>query len=163
MHSRDGQGARLPTEFEWEVASQTCAIAGNFMETEALHPRGLESEGYITKNGTRRWRTAADEQGLKQMFGDVWEWTASAYLPVSGISARCRRGGRVQRQVHVQPDGAARRIVRDAAVAHSANLSQFLSSPCALAVHGNTAGQWRLANNCSFWLTTRRLPRRARG
>src|ERR1035438_2371488 len=56
------------------------------------------------------------------------------------------RGGRrrVQRQVHVQSDGATRRILRDAAVAHSSDLSQLLSAPCALAIYGHTVSQWQL-------------------
>jgi ergothioneine biosynthesis protein EgtB len=57
-------GERLPTEFEWEVASQVCDISGNFVESDALHPK-----------------IAADDGPLAQMFGDVWEWTGSAYLP----------------------------------------------------------------------------------
>jgi ergothioneine biosynthesis protein EgtB len=61
-------GARLATEFEWEVASQGCPIEGNFMESESLHPR-----------------VADESAGLTQMFGDVWEWTASAYLPYPGF------------------------------------------------------------------------------
>jgi ergothioneine biosynthesis protein EgtB len=57
-------GARLATEFEWEVAAQSCPVAGNLLETGALHPRAVESP-----------------EPLAQMFGDVWEWTGSAYLP----------------------------------------------------------------------------------
>ena len=57
-------GARLATEFEWEAAAQVLPVAGNFVESGALHPQ-----------------PAPPAAGLKQMFGDVWEWTASAYLP----------------------------------------------------------------------------------
>jgi ergothioneine biosynthesis protein EgtB len=60
-------GARLATEFEWEVASQVCAIEGNFMDSEVLHPL-----------------VAPESSSLTQMFGDVWEWTGSAYLPYPG-------------------------------------------------------------------------------
>ncbi len=60
-------GARLATEFEWEVASQMCTIEGNFVESGALHPR-----------------QASDDGPLTQMFGDVWEWTGSAYLAYPG-------------------------------------------------------------------------------
>jgi len=60
-------GARLATEFEWEAAAQVSAIEGNFMESEAFHPR-----------------VAPESASLSQMFGDVWEWTASAYLPYPG-------------------------------------------------------------------------------
>jgi len=57
-------GARLPNEFEWEVAARPTAVAGNLLETGALHPRAVESA-----------------EPLAQIFGDVWEWTGSAYLP----------------------------------------------------------------------------------
>jgi ergothioneine biosynthesis protein EgtB len=66
-------GARLPTEFEWEYASQSCPLQGNFVEAETFHPLA-ESE------------TRADRQ-LRQMFGDVWEWTRSAYSPYPGYRA----------------------------------------------------------------------------
>jgi formylglycine-generating enzyme required for sulfatase activity len=61
-------GARLATEYEWEVASQSCSLTGNFMESDSLHPQ-----------------VADGAAGLAQMFGDVWEWTGSAYLPYPGF------------------------------------------------------------------------------
>jgi ergothioneine biosynthesis protein EgtB len=65
-------GKRLPTEFEWEVAAATAPNKGNFLGTAALRPRPAEVE----PNGSPR-----------QMFGDVWEWTQSAYLPYPGYRA----------------------------------------------------------------------------
>jgi ergothioneine biosynthesis protein EgtB len=61
-------GARLPSEFEWEVASQSVPQQGNFVEGGRYHPASI----------------ATDCDGLSQMFGDVWQWTRSAYLPYPG-------------------------------------------------------------------------------
>ena len=64
-------GARLPTEFEWELASSNVSVEGNFVDSNALHPLAL--------------RDAPDAPGLAQMFGDVWEWTQSSYAPYPGF------------------------------------------------------------------------------
>jgi ergothioneine biosynthesis protein EgtB len=61
-------GARLPTEAEWEVAAATVAVDGHFVEDGWLRPR-----------------PAHDNAPLAQLFGDVWEWTQSAYAPYSGF------------------------------------------------------------------------------
>src|SRR5689334_16199462 len=53
---------------------------------------------------------------------------------LSGIPQRAWRGGRIQRQVHVRPDGAARRFVCHAPRPRARQLSQLLPSPSALAV-----------------------------
>ena len=60
---------------------------------------------------------------------------------LSGLSRLARRGGRIQRQVHDQSDGAARRLLRHAARSHPRHLPQFLLSAPALAVHGPAAGR----------------------
>ena len=65
-------GARLPTEFEWERAASGLPIAGNFVDDERFHPAAAS----VSNNGE-----------LQQMYGDVWEWTRSAYLPYPGYRA----------------------------------------------------------------------------
>ena len=61
-------GARLPTEAEWEVAALNLNIKGNFVENRNFHPVPVEKEN----------------NELKQMYGDVWEWTRSSYSPYPG-------------------------------------------------------------------------------
>ncbi len=59
-------GRRLPLEAEWEVAARTVACQGNFADAGVYRP------------------LAAPTTGLSQMYGDAWEWTASAYLAYPG-------------------------------------------------------------------------------
>jgi ergothioneine biosynthesis protein EgtB len=60
-------GARLPTEAEWEIVGASAPIAGNFVESGRGEPA-----------------PAKPEAAPAQLFGDVWEWTASAYAPYPG-------------------------------------------------------------------------------
>ncbi len=55
-------GHRLPTEFEWEIASRQHGGRDEAPAAVRVHPRPLRP-------------------GMRQ---DVWEWTASAYLPYPG-------------------------------------------------------------------------------
>ncbi|MBA3494469.1 MAG: ergothioneine biosynthesis protein EgtB [Gammaproteobacteria bacterium] len=60
-------GKRLPSEQEWEVAAAALPIAGNLCNNGYLHPV-----------------PAALGELPMQRFGDVWEWTQSAYAPYPG-------------------------------------------------------------------------------
>jgi ergothioneine biosynthesis protein EgtB len=63
-------GCRLPTEFEWEHAAGGHAVVGTFLESGEHHPRPMGSP--------------PEPDELAQLFGDVWEWTASPYAPYPG-------------------------------------------------------------------------------
>ena len=60
------KGKRLPTEFEWEVAckkyEETIPAEANFMDQRHYRPMPRNGDSF-------------------QFYGDVWEWTNSAYLP----------------------------------------------------------------------------------
>src|SRR5690606_38369719 len=65
-------GARLPTEAEWEAWAADCTVEGNFAGPDApLHPRAPSAAG--------------DVRLPQGMFGDTWEWTASAYTAYPGF------------------------------------------------------------------------------
>ena len=62
-------GKRLPTEFEWEAAAARYPIEGNLAADKILTPQPARGEGDVD-----------------QLFGEVWEWTASAYAPYPGFA-----------------------------------------------------------------------------
>jgi ergothioneine biosynthesis protein EgtB len=72
-------GARLPTEAEWEVAAAEAEVAGNFAEDGPLHPVPI---GIRSREDASRSDGGAEPP--KQLFGDTWEWTATAYSPYPG-------------------------------------------------------------------------------
>jgi ergothioneine biosynthesis protein EgtB len=63
-------GARLPSEAEWESAAEGAREGGTFADSGRLHPAA-----------------ATAGEGLRQLLGDVWEWTQSAYAPYPGFRA----------------------------------------------------------------------------
>ncbi len=63
-------GARLPTEAEWEIVAASIPVEGNLLESGAFQPQPVANKGVA---------------GPLQVYGDVWEWTGSAYLPYPGF------------------------------------------------------------------------------
>lgn len=72
-------GCRLPTEAEWEVMAAGLDRSGNFVESGMFHPLGL-SAGSEAKGPASAQRAPTPAA----LFGDVWEWTSSAYGPYPG-------------------------------------------------------------------------------
>lgn len=62
---------RLPTEAEWEVVAEGTATEGNLLEGGRFHPEASAQSGAGC--------------GPSQLFGDVWEWTSSAYAAYPGF------------------------------------------------------------------------------
>jgi ergothioneine biosynthesis protein EgtB len=65
-------GKRLPTEFEWETVAASLPVRGNMLGSRTLRP--LPASGDAPEKPS-------------QMFGDVWEWTQSAYCAYPGFRA----------------------------------------------------------------------------
>jgi ergothioneine biosynthesis protein EgtB len=63
--------ARLPTEFEWETAARSRPLSGSFVEAGRFHP----APASVDERG----------DGLEQLYGECWQWTASSYSPYPGF------------------------------------------------------------------------------
>ena len=62
------RGKRLPSEQEWERAANSEPISGNLLESGIHHPLPAQDDG----------------SRFQQLFGDLWEWTQSPYVPYPG-------------------------------------------------------------------------------
>jgi ergothioneine biosynthesis protein EgtB len=116
------RGCRLPTESEWGVCGGEGTAAWDFTRNGRAASSSDARRGHST---TLRRLLGMDSKPIHRL---------------SGIQAACRCPGRVQRQVYVESDDSAGRFVRDSCESYSRNLSKFLSTGDALAVHRNPLG-----------------------
>jgi ergothioneine biosynthesis protein EgtB len=61
------RSCRLPTEAEWEAVASNLPVEGTFLEAGRLHSGAANGKGDV-----------------EQLFGNCWEWTASAYTGYPG-------------------------------------------------------------------------------
>lgn len=66
------QRKRLPTEAEWETCASNYRVEGNFVEQGHYCPQSIQSE-------------LPQKSSIHQLYGDLWEWTASPYQPYPGF------------------------------------------------------------------------------
>ncbi len=74
-------GCRLPTEAEWEAVAHP-------LVSELERCEGSDVDVHLAEDTAVHPRPAAPHRAggpPRQLFGDVWEWTASAYLPYPGF------------------------------------------------------------------------------
>lgn len=64
-------GARLPTEFEWEHAASLTPVPAEAGQRDVVHPDPA----------------APADGSLRQLFGELWQWTSSSYSPYPGFQA----------------------------------------------------------------------------
>jgi ergothioneine biosynthesis protein EgtB len=70
--------ARLPTEFEWEHAARGLVVSADCGNLGGTHP-GTTPVG--------RFAGGRSADGVLDLFGNVWEWTASDFAPYPGFRA----------------------------------------------------------------------------
>ena len=141
MEERDGAWlqmgleGRVPREF---LRSRCLRALGRQAPADGVRVGSRGASGSAGRSGVRAGPAAAARDTCGRARTDVWGVLAVDSERVSAIPrvptrGRCRRG--IQWQVHDQPDGAARILVRHAARPRAPDLPQLLLSAATLAVH----------------------------
>jgi len=76
-------GKRLPTEAEWEHAASTQSLTGSFLDSGLYVPQPATLTPTLSHG--EREKTHGHTNSIQQMYGELWQWTQSAYLPYPGF------------------------------------------------------------------------------
>jgi gamma-glutamyl hercynylcysteine S-oxide synthase len=85
-------GRRLPTEAEWEKASRHDPATGRsrrfpWGDEDPAPDRANLGQHYLQPAPAGSYPRGASPAGVRQLIGDVWEWTSSDFLPYPGFTA----------------------------------------------------------------------------
>ncbi len=113
------RGRQAPLYWEGKRRKATDRLHAVRAEADRARRSGLPCQRLPEAAAYAKWRGQAPAAGAGngksaaddlEGVGQVWEWTASPYTALPGLPRTAGRDRRVQRQVHGQPDGAARRL-----------------------------------------------------
>ncbi|MYT74821.1 MULTISPECIES: ergothioneine biosynthesis protein EgtB [unclassified Streptomyces] len=84
-------GRRLPTEEEWEKAARFDPATGRstrypWGDADPTPERANLGQRHLRPAPAGSYPLGASPLGVRQLIGDVWEWTASDFLPYPGFA-----------------------------------------------------------------------------
>ena len=121
-------GRRLPTEAEWEAAAigeptptarawPISAVAGRGATRRRCDAAPISTLPSTARSMSRLCADGDSAFGCRQMIGNVWEWTASDFLPFAGFSAD-------PYEDYSQPWFGTRKVLRGGCWATSARIAR---------------------------------------